>query len=105
MATFTPAQWSAAKNVIDAFAQEGVDENGFSEQQWSIVREIVDGNRTIQTVKEDSKVYFSPAQWSVVKDMVEGRSDVQNEVKEDSKVSRKENKYEGPLQRPRVSPL
>jgi hypothetical protein len=87
MAAFTPTQWSAAKKVIDAFAQEGVDENGFSEQQWSVVRDIVDGRHTIQAVKDDSKVFFSPAQWSVVKDMVEGRSEIQNEVKEDSKVS------------------
>ena len=29
---------------------------------------MVDGSRTVQSVKDDSKVFFSPAQWAVVKD-------------------------------------
>lgn len=51
-----------------------------------MVKDIVSGNRSIQSVKDDSKVFFSPAQWTVVKEMVDGKRDVQNEVKTESKV-------------------
>jgi hypothetical protein len=34
---------------------------------------MVDGSRTIQNVKDDSKVFFSPAQWTVVKEAVDGK--------------------------------
>jgi hypothetical protein len=46
----------------------------------------VSGSRSIQSVKDDSKVFFSPAQWTVVKEMVDGKREVQNEVKTESKV-------------------
>ena len=34
----------------------------------------MDGSRTIQSAKDDSKVFFSPAQWSVIKDAVDGKT-------------------------------
>lgn len=35
---------------------------------------MVDGSRSLQSVKDDSKVFFSPAQWAVVKDAVDGKT-------------------------------
>jgi len=87
MTVFTNAQWASAKNIIDVLARENsFSEKGFSSEQWGVVRDIVDGRRSIQNVKDDSKVFFSPTQWTVVKDMVEGRSEVQNDMRKESKV-------------------
>lgn len=87
MTVFTNSQWASAKNIIDVLARENsFSEKGFSSEQWGVVRDIVDGRRSIQNVKDDSKVFFSPAQWTVVKDMVEGKAEVQNDMRKESKV-------------------
>jgi hypothetical protein len=87
MTVFTNAQWASAKSIIDILARENsFSEKGFSSEQWGTVRDIVDGRRSIQNVKDDSKVYFSSAQWTVVKDMVEGKAEALNDMRKESKV-------------------
>jgi hypothetical protein len=39
---------------------------------------MVEGTRSVQSVKDDSKVFFSPAQWAIVKDAVDGKTTLEN---------------------------